>query len=180
MRWNVLFDELESRFEEITATQHTASPRCGEEFTDLVRASALEAKHQQEGCRIVLRSGRQLVLSPRTIGVDFLAGPCDDGVVDALIPVDSIVGIQSHQSTGNSARPRPTFIHALQLWRGRQQLSVLVVRGAERLGIIKDVTPNAVRFGESHPQGGTEWLWHIATIDMIRTLTPREEEWVRG
>jgi ribosomal protein L36 len=180
MRWNVLFDELESRFEEITATQHTASPRCGEEFTDLVRASTLEAKHQQQSCRIVLRSGRQLVLSPRTIGADFVAGPCDDGVVDALIPLDSIVGIQSHESTGDFARPRATLLHALQLWRGRQQLSVVVVRGAERLGLIRDVTPNAVRIDENHVQGTVEWVWHLTTIDMIRTLTPREEEWVRG
>ena len=180
MRWDVLFDELESRFEEITATQHTASPSPSEEFSGIVRASALEAKHQQQSCQIVLRSGRQLALSPRTIGTDFVAGPCDDGSVDALIPLDSIVGIQPHQSPVNFAHPRATLVLALQLWQRRRALSVIAVHGAERLGTIMDVTPTAVSFGESHSQRGAEWLWKIASIDMIRTLTPQEEEWVRG
>ena len=180
MRWNVLFDELEHRFDEMAP--HGDSPPTGslQAFNDQLRASLVHAKDRGESRPLMVRHLGLIELYPRTIGRDFVAGSVSSLGVDAALNVEAIWACDPVSTESLPATQPATFATFLEVWAQRRQPCVLVAGGEELHGVITGAGESSVRLRLPGERGRHEWLIQRASIELIRTLTSAEKERLDG
>jgi hypothetical protein len=180
MRWNVLFDELEHRFDEITQAQPVRNSAEEPLFESVVRASISAAKRDRAACTLTLRSGHDLTLVPRALGTDFASGSVSTGGVDAVIPLSAVVGVRPAKPSSETSPTRATVVEMLQLWAARRQPCVVAVAGRENIGFFRSITPSVMNFSLFSAHQVSNVIWDLSAIEIVRTLTSAEEESIRG
>lgn len=180
MRWNVLFDELEHRFDEIAPRRDSVPPGSPQVFRDQLRASLVQAKDNREPCRLMVRYLGLIELHPRTIGRDFVAGSIPALGVDAAVNGEAIWACEPVSTESLKASHPATFTTFLEVWAQRQQRCVLVVEGEELHGVISHAGDSSVRLTLPGEHQRREWMVQRASIELIRTLTSAEKERVDG
>ena len=180
MRWNVLFDELEHRFDEMVP--HGDSPPTGspQAFTHQLRASLVHAKDRGESRRLMVRHLGLIELYPRTVGRDFVAGSVSSLGVDAALNVEAIWACDPVSTESLPGSLAATFTTFLEVWTQRRQPCVLVTGGEELPGVIVDANESSVRLKLLGELNRSEWLVHRASLTLIRTLTSAEKERLDG
>lgn len=180
MRWNVLFDELEHRFDEMVPLGDSPPTGSLQAFTDQLRASLVHAKDRGESRRLMVRHLGLIELYPRTIGRDFVAGSVSSLGVDAALNVEAIWACDPVSTESLPGSLPATFATFLEVWAQRRQPCVLVAGGEELHGVIEDANESSVRLTLPGQLDRREWVIQRASIELIRTLTSAEKERLDG
>ncbi len=180
MRWNVLFSELEHRFDEMGHQTPDSDPPVPESFTDSLRASLGYAREKHESLRVILKHSGVRHIRPRTIGRDFVAGEIPDLGADAVLSLRHIAGFEPMGSGTPLTPVAATLDTFLRVWAQGHQPCVLVVEGSEWQGFLTQVREDAIFLRGTSRGTWAEWVFPRESLELIRSLSAAEKERLDG